>query len=251
METAPTIGSIAVALLFGIGAALPAPAPPRAGSGPETAAPAPTPIPIGTTTIELPTPNSKSATSLEEALIGRNAARQFSPAPVTVAEVGQLLWAAQGITDKKWGRRAAPTASGLYPLEVILVAANVAGLPAAVYRYRPLSHELMRTVEGDPRPQIAEACKFQPLASAPAIIVITAVQARTAKLYDGQASRLVALEAGAASQDLLLEAVALHLGCGMLVSFDDAKIVQAIGAANDERPLTIVALTQPPAAAHP
>ncbi len=207
-------------------------------------APEPTPIPIGTVTVKLPEPIVKSATSLEEALRGRSAARTFATAPLTLAEAGQLLWAAQGITGK-YDRRAAPSAGGLYPLSVILVAGNIAGLPPAVYRYSPTTNEIVRIGEGDRRPAIAEACHFPPLAGVPALFVITAAESRTAKAYGNRAPKLVALEAGAASQDLSLEAVALGLGCGLIVDFDVAKLAQATGTTHDEAPFMVLPVTRP------
>ena len=250
MEIARTAGSAAAAslvtLAFAAGAAL-GQVPPAAPAAQLVATPGPTPVPIGTTTVKLPEPRAKSATSVEEALRGRTAPRTFATDPVTLGEVSQLLWAAQGITGKysKFSRRAAPSAGGLFPLEVILVAANVTGLPPAVYRYRSETHDLVRIGEGDRRPAIADACHFQALAGVPAIFVITTVESRTAKAYGDRAPKYVALEAGAASQDLSLEAVALDLGCGMLIEFEVPKLAKAIGTRPDETPFTVLAVTRP------
>ncbi len=247
------LGSGAASLLTLVLVAVPAAGqvPPATVAARPAAAAEPTPIPIGTTTVELPEPRHTSGTSLEEALIGRMATQQFAAAPVTRAEVSQLLWAAQGITEKKSGRRAAPSAGGLFPLEVILVAANVTGLPPAVYRYRPATNDLVRIAEGDRRPAIAEACHFPPLADAPAIFVFTGVLARTAKAYGSQAPKLIAIEAGAATQDLSLEATALDLGCAMLVGFELPKLQSAIAVESGEIPFAVLAVTRPePQAAH-
>ena len=226
-------------------------APPTPATAQRAAAAGPTAIPIGTTLIKLPEPRRASATSLEQALLGRKAPRQYGAAPLTIEEVGQLLWAAQGITETKYGRRAAPSAGGLFPLDVILVAGNVTGLPPAVYRYRPATNDLVRIAEGDRRPAIAEACHFPPLVAAPAILVLTGIEARTAKVYGPQAPKLVALEAGAASQDLSLEAVALHLGCGMMVEFEQAKLEKAVAVGPGETPYTVFVVTRlEPQAAH-
>lgn len=242
MKTAGTAGSTAAATLMVLALA--------AGAAFGQAPPVPlgaqgsaTPVPIGTTTVKLPEPRAKSATSVEEALRGRRAPRTFGTAPLTLQEVGQLLWAAQGITGR-YGGRAAPSAGALYPLEVVLVAANVTGLPPAVYRYRPTSNDLVRIAEGDPRPTIAEACRFQPLTGVPAIFVITAAESRTAKEYGAQAPRYVGLEAGAAAQNLALEAVALGLGSGMLVDPEPARLAQAIGVGADEKPLAVLAVSR-------
>ncbi len=131
------------------------------------------------------------------------------------------------------------------------MAANVTGLPPAVYRYRPTTHELVRIGEGDRRPAIAEACRFKPLAEVPAIVVITTVESRTAKAYGNRAPKLVALEAGAACQNLSLEAAAVGLGCGMLVEFDEAGLARAIGTGPDETPFTVLVVTRPEPAPRP
>jgi nitroreductase len=63
---------------------------------------------IKKTTINLPQPSFKSQTSVEEALLKRRSVREFKKRPVTLPEISQLLWAAQGITEKttqKYGQR--------------------------------------------------------------------------------------------------------------------------------------------------
>jgi len=69
--------------------------------------------------VELPEPKLKSDTSIEEALFNRRSVREYSKEALSIEEVSQLLWAAQGITAE-WGGRTAPSAGGLYPLEVYL-----------------------------------------------------------------------------------------------------------------------------------
>ena len=252
MGTARYPGSTAVSCLIALAlsaGAVSSQVPPAAVRRP-AAEPEPTPVPTGTPRITLPEPGTGSGMSLEEAMRGRRAPRSFAAAPVTLADVGQLLWAAQGVTGNH-GRRAAPSAGGLFPLEVIVVAANVTGLPPAVYRYLPPTHELVRIGRGDPRPQIAEACHFPALTRVPAIFVITGVESRTEKEYGDRAPRYVALEAGAASQNLALEAAALGLGCGMIVESETAKLVPAIGTGPGEEPLTVLGVTQPDFAPRP
>src|SRR4030042_818953 len=68
----------------------------------------------------LPAPVVKGKMSLEEALKKRESVRDFSPTPLTEKELSQLLWALQGKT-RNWGGRTAPSAGGLYPLEIYVV----------------------------------------------------------------------------------------------------------------------------------
>ena len=79
--------------------------------------------------IKLPPPRLDSPTSIESALRRRRSVREFRQEALTLAEVSQLLWSAQGITDPE-GKRTAPSAGALYPLEVFLVAGVQDELPA-------------------------------------------------------------------------------------------------------------------------
>jgi hypothetical protein len=103
--------------------------------------------------IKLPEPLDSGEISVEEALLERRSIRNYKDEALTLAEISQLLWAAQGITDPG-GYRTAPSAGALYPLEVYVVTGNVEGLQAGIYKYRPqlscvrqrLTRNLLRTV---------------------------------------------------------------------------------------------------------
>ena len=84
------------------------------------------PIPVAehNAEIKLPEPVKDGDTSIEEALLERRSIRQYKDDPLTLAEVSQLLWSAQGITGL-WGGRTAPSAGVTYPLEVYVVVGNV------------------------------------------------------------------------------------------------------------------------------
>jgi len=71
--------------------------------------------------IALPAPQRGGAGSLADVLARRRSVREFAKSPLTLAAVSQLLWAAQGVTGSV-GQRTAPSAGGLYPLELYLVA---------------------------------------------------------------------------------------------------------------------------------
>lgn len=134
-------------------------------------------------TIKLPEPAKVSSTSLEEALLKRRSVRSFKDSPLTITEVSQLLWAAQGITSPR-GLRTAPSAGALYPLEVYVVAGNVDDLPYGVYNYRPVKHELVRVVKGDKRIELCDAALGQTsVRNAAAVIVFAAVYERTTRKY--------------------------------------------------------------------
>ena len=186
--------------------------------------------------IKLPVPREKSEVSVEQALRTRHFLHLPATAPLTLAEIGQLLWAAQGVVGDH-GRRTVPSAGTLHPLEIVLVAGSVEGLRPGVYRYRPEGHELVQTVEGDRRQLIETACQFREYQEVPAIVLVMGVEARVAAMLEAKAPRFVALQAGAAAQNLVLQANALGLGCGLMAGFSDPKASLILGTSAAEQVL--------------
>ncbi len=190
-------------------------------------------------TLALPPPRHSGAMPLESALQQRRSVRAFAATPLTLAQAGQLLWAAQG--ESAAGRRTAPSAGATYPLTLVLVAGAVEGLAAGSWRYNPQEHSLQRVAEGDPRQAVATAAHGQRwIAQAPALVLIAAQPARTAARYGARAERYVAIEAGAAMQNLLLQASALGLAATPVGAFDEAALRRALPLAAGEQPLLAV-----------
>ncbi|MBP2671361.1 MAG: nitroreductase [candidate division NC10 bacterium] len=193
----------------------------------------------------LPEPAIASDRCLNAILQNRRTTRAFSPQPVSLAEVAQLLWAAQGITSPE-GYRTAPSAGALYPLELHLVAGDVEGLPAGHYRYQPRLHALKAADLGDNRQLIAKAALHQDwIAQAPVVVVVSAIASRTTGKYGQRGLRYVHMEVGHASQNLLLQAVALGLGGAVVGAFDDTALKDLLRLPGDEHPLAILPVGHP------
>jgi SagB-type dehydrogenase family enzyme len=190
--------------------------------------------------IPLPEPNLQGNLSFEETLADRRSVRQFEDTPLTEAQIGQLLWAAQGITHPS-GLRTSPSAGALYPLEVY--AATQDGL----FRYRPHTHSLERVLEHDPRPALHQAALRQnAVLEAPLVIVINAVFERTAQKYgEVRTPQYVYLEAGHAAQNILLQAVALELGAVPIGAFHEDQLTEALALPPDQTPLYLIPVGQP------
>jgi SagB-type dehydrogenase family enzyme len=209
--------------------------------------PAPDGAPTGASTgaISLPQPVYSGIYSLEECLKKRRSIRSYSGAYLTLAEVSQLLWAAQGLTDAGGGRTA-PSAGALYPLEVYLTASRVEDLAAGVYRYRPADHGLAPLKQGNIMSDLSSAALSQPaVKNAPVCLIIAAVYERTAKKYGDRAERYAILEAGHAAQNVCLQAVALDLGVVTIGAFDDQRVKKAIGLQDSESPLYLLPVGHP------
>jgi SagB-type dehydrogenase family enzyme len=190
--------------------------------------------------IQLPAPSYDSDISVEQSLLHRRSTRSFTGEAVTIEEVAQLLWAAQGVTDPG-GLRTAPSAGALYPLEVYLVAGNVQVLKAGVYKYIPGSHELVRVIDGDKRARLADAALEQFfVAEGAAVIVFTAVYERTIDKYGDRGIRYVHMDAGHAAQNMCLQAIALGLGVVTVGAFYSDQVSNLLALPEDERPLYII-----------
>ncbi|SDB37145.1 SagB-type dehydrogenase domain-containing protein [Desulfonatronum thiosulfatophilum] len=203
-------------------------------------------IDMSNSNLALPPPILSGETALEQALNKRRSVRQFSNQPLNLQEIGQLLWATQGISDHDRGFRTAPSAGATYPLEVLIVVADAKELAPGLYRYHPQGHELRIMKKGDLRSTFFRAALNQsPIESAPATIVITAVHERTETRYGGRAERYVAMEAGHAAQNLSLQAVALGLGTVVIGAFDDARIAELLALHSGESPLYLIPMGRP------
>ena len=190
--------------------------------------------------VRLPTPRQDGEVSLEHAVGTRRSIRELAPGALTLAEVGQLLWAAQGITDSV-GLRTAPSAGALYPLEVCLAAGEVSALTPGLYRYDPNRHILAKTEDGDRRIELANAALGQAwIAAAAAILVLAAVYRRTTDKYGARGERYVHIEIGHAAQNVYLQALALGLGTTEVGAFDDRAVKAVLGLVGDQDPLAIM-----------
>lgn len=178
--------------------------------------------------------------SVEQALLERRSVREYAAEPLTLAEVSQLLWSAQGITHPS-GLRTAPSAGALYPLEIYLLAGEVTDLKDGVYRYRPEGHQLLSVLEGDLRRDLSRAALNQPsLQDAPAVIVIAGVYERTTIKYGERGIRYVHIEVGSASENVHLQAVSLGLGTVFIGAFHDDGVREVLQLGTDEQPLGLM-----------
>jgi len=208
-------------------ALLAAPAAPRA---------APTEIP-------LPAPSREGKVSVEAALAARRSVRTYTDKALTLVEVGELLWAAQGVTGPE-GRRTAPSAKRRYALEVAVVAQNVVGLARGAYRYLPAEHALVLLTPGREGTPLLSAATTQPqVSAAPAVFVVAVVYGR---LGTGPRDRTYGdFEAGLASENLLLEAVSLGLGGVVTGGIDPAGAKEAVKLAEGEEVVVLIPVGHP------
>lgn len=228
--------------------------------------------------IILPDPRYDSSTSVEKALESRRSVRSFTSQGVTVAEVSQLLWAAQGITSDA-GQRTAPSAQRLYPLTVYVIAQNVSGLAPGVYLYVPDGHNLEVVSQGDVSSQVSTKA---PVAFVVAIDLDKKPAARPAmnssipagSVPSGNASAIPSgssgaparapvpggagsgpseeaihswyyAETGHAAQNMYLQAVSLDLGMVTQAGFDSTRLQSLLNLKGNVTPYYFIPAGHP------
>jgi len=180
--------------------------------------------------IELPKPKYSGMT-VEEALEKRRSIRNYSTKPISKEQLSQLLFAAQGVTGKMYGKalRTAPSAGALYPFEVYVVVNNVQDLPRGIYHYSVLDHAIELVKAGDFRDQVTDAgMKQETLGKAAATFILSAIFDRVRHNYGERGMRYVYMEAGHISQNIYLQATSLGLGSVCAGAFLDEKVNQLI-----------------------
>ncbi len=179
--------------------------------------------------ISLPSPNLKGSMSVEEALAKRRSIRSFQDRSLTLNQISQLLWAAQGITEPQRRLRTAPSAGATYPYEVYFVTKE------GVFRYIPQGHKASKVKNGDVRGSLAQAAYGQQwVRQAPLTIILSAIFSRTTQRYGERGKMYVYIEAGHIAQNVHLQAVGLGLGSVPVGAFDPESVKKAGGVAEGE-----------------
>ena len=195
--------------------------------------------------VRLPEPRRTGPLSLEETIQNRRSVRDYRDAPLSLAEVSQLLWAAQGITDLQ-GHRTTPSGGALYPLEVFLVAGKVRDLAPGVYRYVPKNHELHLVTPGDRRKDLCLAALNQePVHRAPVVFLLAAVYDRITGKYGARGRRYAHIEAGHVGQNVQLQAVSLGLASAVIGAFEEERVRKALTLTGPEQPLYLLPAGRP------
>ena len=181
--------------------------------------------------INLPEPRRQGDISVEEALDSRESSRRYGEAALGLSDIGQLLWSAGGLgVDAVSGAtRTAPSAGGIYPIELYLVTGETEGLEAGVYLYDALSHSLTTISSGDVREELADAALSQGFISqAPVSIVMTADYGSSTGRYGNRGERYAHMDAACASENVALQAEAMGLGTVVVGAFSDDAVADII-----------------------
>jgi SagB-type dehydrogenase family enzyme len=181
--------------------------------------------------IKLPEPKQRGM-PLEDTIRKRRSVRDYSSRAITMDQLSQILFAAQGITGSLYGSplRSAPSAGALYPFEIYLVVNNVKNLSSGIYHYSILDHSIEFLKVGDFSSQITNAgLKQEMLGDSGVTFVLSAIFDRIRHKYGERGYRYVYIEAGHISQNISLQAVSLGIGSVSVGAFLDENVNRLIG----------------------
>ncbi|MHC4082466.1 MAG: SagB/ThcOx family dehydrogenase [Planctomycetota bacterium] len=185
-------------------------------------------------------PNTSEGMAVAEAIRLRRSLREFDDTPLTMAEISQLCWAAQGITDSRRSRRAAPSAGALYPMTVFVIDAQ------GIFEYLPHDHALRCVAVGDARKRLQAASLDQEcVGSAPMCMVLVMNVNRTATKYGSRALRYCLMEAGHVAQNVMLQATDLGMGGVTVGAFHEERVAALLKLPRKQRPVYVLPLGHP------
>lgn len=200
------------------------------------------------TTTSLPDPDPTGG--VETAIDERASRRSFASEPVSIDDVGRLLWSVQGITHTQDGvpLRAPPSAGATYPLVAYLSVAPTGCevLDAGLYRYEHEAHQLETVIAGSIHDDLTRAALHQDvIGGAPVVIAIAADYERTRRQYPDHGTRYVHMEAGHAAQNALLLCEARGLNACPVGAFDDSELAAVLELPDELDPLYLVPFGKP------
>nr|WP_254775718.1 SagB/ThcOx family dehydrogenase [Ralstonia sp. NFACC01] len=172
------------------------------------------------------------------ALIKRKSVREFAPTPLSLQQLSELLWAANGINRPETGGRTAPSAHGLNEIDIYVA------LPEGVYEYEPVAHRLRLKHAVDAR-NLTGYQDF--VGKAPLDLVYVVNHARADQMPGAVRETFAGVAAGAISQNVSLYCASAGLGCVVRGWLNQRLLAEALSLNEDEVPILAQTVGQPAA----
>ena len=195
------------------------------------------PYPDDSSLIPLPGPDDWThipQTDITHAIGNRKSHRVYLNQSLSLEELAYLLWCTQGMRGKEFNGHAyrnVPSAGCRHALETYLAVFNVDDLDPGVYRYLPLSHQLVFEFKDDMLSEkmiIASLGQSYPGRSA-VTFIWAAIPYRMEWRYGLAAHKVIALDAGHVCQNLYLACEAVEAGTCAIAAYDQEELDELIG----------------------
>ena len=192
--------------------------------------------------IDLPGPDEwKNITQVDltKAIGNRKSHRAYLKQNLLLEELAYLLWCTQGLRGKVVNGHAyrnVPSAGCRHALETYLAIFNVDELDSGMYRYLPLSHQLVFEFSDamlSEKMTIASLGQSYPGKSAVTFIWV-AIPYRMEWRYGLAAHKVIALDAGHVCQNLYLACESIDAGTCAIAAYDQDELDELLGLDGEE-----------------
>jgi nitroreductase len=171
--------------------------------------------------IKLNAPNKERGLTIMKALEQRKSTREYADKQLSVQDLSDLLWAANGINRPDEGKRTAPTAMNQQEIDIYVLTADGASL------YDAKNNVLQVVTKDDLRPMLAAGQDF--VTTAPVVLLIVADASRFRGGDTEHGRTMMACDAGIVSQNISL----FCSGCGFVTvpraMMDREPLAKALG----------------------
>lgn len=198
----------------------------------------------GGSRLSLPKPNQTCPGPDFFAVIeARRSLRQSGDTPITLAQLGALLWHTARVQThrpahpddpRQYETTTRPVAGGgaMHELELYLTITRCTGLEPALYRYDPLAHELewISAPSSDTEGLVQDAMRAAQLTTPPDVLITLAARfTRMSWKYQGMAYAAILKHVGVMYQQLYLVATALGLAPCAIGAGNSDRFAKAVG----------------------
>jgi SagB-type dehydrogenase family enzyme len=203
--------------------------------------------PLGQSERSLPQPLQPQLQGLLGTILRRRSTRDYSGAPLTLAELAAILdFAYYPEHYQEQGLDARPDYCDLSLIETFVAVSGVTGLEAGCYYFAPKAQELRQIRFKDFRQELHYLCLSQELGrDAGAVIFQTADLGQAIQRHGDRAYRYLHLDAGHLGQRLNLGAIHLGAGVSGIGGFFDDQVNEILGIPPEEAVLYVTTLGRP------
>ena len=177
--------------------------------------------------IQLNNPDKNRGSSVMKALSNRRSDRTYADKALSLQDLSDLLWAANGI-NRPDGKRTAPSALNKQDIDIYVI------MKEGAYLYDAKSNSLQPIAKGDHRGAVAGGQDF--VKTAPVSLVLVSDLSRFGKITD-HVKLMAAVDAGCVSQNINIFCSAVGLATVPRASMDLHALKQILKLTENQLPL--------------
>lgn len=170
--------------------------------------------------IQLKAPEKKAGLSVMETLANRHSTREFSNKKLTLQELSNLLWAANGINRPEKGMRTAPSAMNAQEVDVYVC------MEEGAFLYDAKSNQLQPVIQEDLRGLVGGKQTF--VKNAPVVLLMVSDLSKLPGGNSEQTKLMATIDAGIVSQNISIACSGLGLITVPRASMDKEALAQKL-----------------------